>query len=294
LADRLRALPVSEPAPAKLNLFLRVLARRADGFHDIETLIQPVTLADGVRAAHADAGFHLAVTGERFREVPVAGDENLVIRAARALAQDVGEERGASLTLVKRIPVASGLGGGSADAAATLRALDRLWGSGLGTSELQRVAAGVGSDVPALVDGGPVLARGRGDVVEAVRTPRTWWVLLTPGFGVTAGDAYAWWEADATGPGPDPAPLLEALAGGDPAAVAPLLFNDLEAPVMARHPEVAEAGRRLRDAGALAALMCGSGPMVAGLARDGSHAEQLAAGVGGTAVASMAGPGGAA
>lgn len=290
--ERLRALPVSEPAPAKLNLFLRVLRRRDDGFHDIETLVQPVTLADGIRAAHADSGFHLAVAGERSRDVPLAGDQNLVIRAARALASETDETRGAVLTLVKRIPVAAGLGGGSADAAATLRALDRLWGAGLGTEELRRVAAAVGSDVPALVKGGPVLARGRGDAVEPVTAPKTWWVLLPVRFAVTAAEAYAWWDGDGSASGPDPAPLLEALADAEPDRFGPLLFNDLEAPVASRYPAVADAARRLRDAGAVAALMCGSGPTLAGLARDGSHAEQLAAATGGIAVASMARPGG--
>jgi 4-diphosphocytidyl-2-C-methyl-D-erythritol kinase len=277
---------VSEPAPAKLNVFLRVRGRRSDGYHEIETLVQPITLADGVRAAHRDEGFGLTIAGERAPEAPT-GPENLVLRAAEALAEETRESRGANLTLVKRVPVAAGLGGGSADAAATLRALDRLWGYGLPAERLAQVAADVGSDVPALLSGGPVLARGTGEQVEPASVARTWWVLRILGFGVSARDAYGWWDEDGGEKGPDPVPLLEAVTVADPARLGPLLFNDLEGPVTARHPEVDRARESLLAVGALGAVMCGSGPTVAGLARDGRHAEELAAAIGGIAVGSV-------
>jgi 4-diphosphocytidyl-2-C-methyl-D-erythritol kinase len=286
MAEPLRALPVSEPAPAKLNVFLRVRGRRDDGYHQIETLVQPITLADGVRASHRDEGFGLTVAGDLAPDVP-SGSENLVLRAARALAEETRESRGANLTLVKSIPVAAGLGGGSADAAATLRALDRLWGYGLPSELLSRVAADVGSDVPALVSGGPVLVGGRGERLENVTVARTWWVLTILGFGISAGDAYGWWDQDGEETGPDPVPLLEAVTVADPPALGPLLFNDLEGPVTTRHPEVGRAREGLLAAGAVGAVMCGSGPTVAGLARDGRHAEDLAAAVGGIAVGSL-------
>jgi 4-diphosphocytidyl-2-C-methyl-D-erythritol kinase len=284
--EPLRPLPVSEPAPAKLNVFLRVLGTRGDGYHEIETLVQPITLADGVRAAHREDGFGLTIAGERAAEVP-PGSENLVLEAARVLGEETGESRGANLTLVKRIPVAAGLGGGSADAAATLRALDRLWGLGLSHSRLGEIGARVGSDVPALIPGEPAMARGRGELVEPVNVARTWWVLVTEEFGVPAARAYEWWDEDGGATGPDPGPLLDALAGGDAAALGPLLFNDLEGPVSARHPEVARARQVLLEAGAAGALMCGSGPSVAGLARDGRHAEEVARAVGGIAIGSV-------
>ena len=286
MGDPLRPLPVSETAPAKLNVFLRVLGKRDDGYHDLETLVQPITLADGVRAAHRDEGFGLVIAGEWSAEVP-AGPENLVLAAARVLAKETGEARGANLTLVKRVPVAAGLGGGSADAAATLRALDRLWGIGLPPERLSEIGAGVGSDVPALVGGGPVVARGRGERLESVPVGRTWWVLMIQGFGVPVGQAYEWWDEDGGRTGPDPAPLLEAIAVADAARLGPFLFNDLEEPVAARHPEVARARARLLAAGALGAVMCGSGPTVAGLSRDGRHCEELAQAVGGIAVGSV-------
>jgi 4-diphosphocytidyl-2-C-methyl-D-erythritol kinase len=148
----------------------------------------------------------------------------------------------------------------------------------------------VGSDVPALVSGGPVLARGRGERVEPASVARTWWVLRILEFGVPAAQAYGWWDEDGERTGPDPVPLLEAVTVADPARLGPLLFNDLEGPVTARQPEVGRAREALLAAGALGAVMCGSGPTVAGLARDGRHAEELAAAVGGIAVGSVIRP----
>lgn len=289
MAEGPRPIPVSEPAPAKVNLFLRVLGRRDDGFHDIETLILPVTLADGVRAAYREQGFGLAIAGEQAGAVP--GDAaNLVVRAAEALARVTGERRGARLMLAKRIPVAAGLGGGSADAAAALRALDRLWGWGLGTDRLVEVAAEVGSDVPSLVPGLPVLVSGRGERVERVDVPRSWWVLHAPSLEVPAADAYDWWDEDDGGTGPDPGVVIEAAKAGDVEGLANLVFNDLERPVARRHPEVVEATRTLLEAGALGALMCGSGPTVAGLCRDGAHAEQVGTATGGIVVSTITRP----
>lgn len=278
---------VREPAPAKLNLFLRVLGRRDDGYHEIETLILPLTLADGVEAAAAD-GLSAAAAGPYAAGVPT-GEGNLVIRSARALAEACGVEPRARLLIAKNIPVAAGLGGGSTDAAAALRALNEVWGCGLSVEELAEVGAAVGSDVPALVHGRGVLARGRGERVERFDCPRLWWVVM-PREGVGAAEAYARWDkAGATGP--DPGELLDAVAAGDLDAIAGGMFNDLEA---GADTAVEEAKRTLLDAGALAALMCGSGPSVAGLCRDGAHAEEVASsleGVTGIPVASVSGRG---
>jgi 4-diphosphocytidyl-2-C-methyl-D-erythritol kinase len=278
--------PVAEPAPAKVNPFLRVLGRRDDGYHDVETLVQPVTLADGVQAAPVAEGITLTVTGERAEDVPM-GEENLAVVAARALAEKAGGVRAAALLLAKQIFVAAGLGGGSADAAATLRALDRLWGLELGVDGLGPVAASVGSDVPALLPGGPVLARGRGDVVEPVDLPPTWWVLVPFTFGISAEDAFGWWDQDGEGPGPDPAPVLDGLRSGDMLEVGRGLSNDLGPGVVRRYPIVGETIEGLVEEGALGAILCGSGPTVAALVRDGFQAEELAGKAGGYAVGSM-------
>jgi 4-diphosphocytidyl-2-C-methyl-D-erythritol kinase len=278
--------PVSEPAPAKLNPVLRVLGKRDDGYHEIETLIQPITLADGVQAASAPDGLELTVAGERAEDVP-RGEDNIVVRAARALAGARGVRRGARLLLAKRIFVAAGLGGGSADAAATLRVLDRLWGLGMGVEGLAPVAAEIGSDVPALLPGGPVLARGRGEVVEPVNIPPTWWVLVPFTLGIPAADAYRWWDEAGAPSTAELSPLLDALRAGDLAEVGRRLGNDLQPGVVRRHPIVGEAVEGVLEAGALGAVVCGSGPTVAALARDGVHAEEVASKVGGYAVGSM-------
>ena len=276
---------VTEPARAKINPFLRVLRRRDDGFHEIETLILPITLADGVQAVPAE-DLRLTVVGERGGQVP-SGEDNLVLRAVRALQTHVGYTGGAHLLLSKRIPVAAGLGGGSADAAATLRALDRLWGCGLGVQGLIPVATEVGSDVAALLFDGPVIARGRGEIVERIHLPRTWWVLLTSEEGIRTADTYARWDVTGTPGQASVQDLIRQLARGDFEGMGSLLANDLERSVAEHRADVGGAKGKLLAQGALGAVMSGSGPTVAGLARDGAHAEKLATTVGGLVVASV-------
>jgi 4-diphosphocytidyl-2-C-methyl-D-erythritol kinase len=260
-------------ARAKVNPFLRVLGRRPDGYHDLETLVLPVSLSDRLRIhAVADAvefrtlSLSLEIHGEASLVEAVPRDEsNLVLRAAAVLAEAAGVRGFADIDLEKRIPAAAGLGGGSADAAATLRALNDLWECGLEADRLREMASGVGSDVPALLHEGAVVARGRGNVVDPVRVgPLRWGIVLLP-FGVSTGDAFGWWDRDGAPTGPDPEALIRAAGSGDPSGVGPLLFNDLEEPVIRRHPEIGLAKERLKAAGATGAVMCGSGSSVAGL-----------------------------
>jgi len=271
-----RRAAVRRRANAKINVFLRVLRSRDDGYHDIESLVVPVSLADRIAARAAD---ELRVTmkgaDDLARTVPVGG-LNLALVAALALADECEHAGGADVEIDKRIPVAAGLGGGSADAAATLGALNELWGCRLDMEALADIAARVGSDVPAMLAGGPVLVRGRGDVIDPATVDRMWWILRSFDFGVRSPDAYRWWDDDGAPSGPDPAPLLLAATKGDPEMLGPLLFNDLERPVFARHPDLAEAKAALIEAGALGAVMSGSGSSVAGLARDQAHARSLA------------------
>jgi 4-diphosphocytidyl-2-C-methyl-D-erythritol kinase len=260
-------------ARAKVNLFLRVLGRRPDGYHELETLIVPISLADRLEV-HASAGeaesktisFSLDLLGELslIAGVPVDGS-NLVLRAAAALAAEAGVTGVADIELEKRIPVAAGLGGGSADAAAVILALNELWGLRLSDASLQAIASSVGSDVPALLAGGGVLARGRGERIERVEIPGYEWAIVPFPFGVSTAQAFGWWDEDGAAIGPDPEATLAAARSGDPAQLGPLLFNDLEAPVMLRHRAVRDAREALIDAGAAGAVMCGSGPTVAGL-----------------------------
>jgi 4-diphosphocytidyl-2-C-methyl-D-erythritol kinase len=217
--------------------------------------------------------------------------ESRLFQEALALAEARPAGLGAEIVLTKHIPVAAGLGGGSADAAATLIALNELWACGLDDDALQGVGSLVGSDVPAMLAGRPVLAQGRGVKLETVDAPTMWWAIVPFDFPVRTPDAYRWWDEDgAEAPtGPDPANVIEAAAAGDVDALAASMFNDLEAAVFSRHPVVAEAKQTLLDAGAVWAIMCGSGPTVAGLAADEKAAKALAAEVPGAIVASSLG-----
>jgi 4-diphosphocytidyl-2-C-methyl-D-erythritol kinase len=276
----------TEPAFAKLNLFLRVLGRREDGFHDIETLILPVTLVDylAVETGRDDLSLRVTTYGPESTEVP-DGEGNLAFRAAVAIRETTGRADGVGISIDKRIPVAAGLGGGSADAAAVLRVLGEAWS--VPGEDLAEVAAGVGSEVPALLGRGPVIARGRGDAVDPVDVAELSWVLIAQRFGVSAGDAYAWRDQDGRSPGPEPEPVIDAARAADVDALTSLLFNDLERPVAARHPEVIEATRVLLEAGAVGTVMCGSGPTVAGLCRTEAHAREVAGATGGIPVSTI-------
>jgi 4-diphosphocytidyl-2-C-methyl-D-erythritol kinase len=250
------------PAHAKLNVFLRVLERRDDGYHDIETLLLPISLADHVTVERSD---ELTLSLERTAAEGVPTEEtNLALRAARALAAGGDPTLGAHITIEKRIPVAAGLGGGSADAAATLLLLDDLWGTGMGRDGLVRFAAEVGSDVPALLLGEPAYVRGRGEIVEPVLLQTTTWVVKPFAFGVSSTDAYAWWD-EAAATGPDPGALIAAAEAGNDALLGSALFNDLQSPVAAHHPEISETIAAFTEAGARGAVMSGSGPTVVAL-----------------------------
>lgn len=269
----MNAEPIRVSAHAKINLFLRVLRRREDGYHEIQSLVCPISLADEVSVRQADR-LRVQVGGQ----AAALGGLNLALVAALALADGCPDAGGALVEIDKRIPVAGGLGGGSADAAAALRALNDLWGCGVEPEELERIAERIGSDVPAMLRDEPLLMSGRGERLAPVQVATFHWTLVRFGFGVRSPDAYRWWDLDGASSGPEPEPLLAAAASGDAEALGALLFNDLEAPVFSRHPELGSAKDRLIDAGALGALMSGSGSSVLGLARDAAHAAELAAG----------------
>jgi 4-diphosphocytidyl-2-C-methyl-D-erythritol kinase len=270
--------------PAKINLHLGVGAVRADGYHDVATVYHAIALYDEVSARAADT---LALTMDGEGAGDLALDEsNLVIRAARVLAAVTGREPQARLHLRKQIPVAAGLAGGSADAAATLVACDALWGTGLSREDLSRLAAEIGSDVPFLVLGGTALGTGRGETVNPVLAPgNAWhWVIAVAELGLSTPDVYA--ELDrlrAAGLAPPsvgpPSEILAALRQRDPAVLAKTLGNDLEPAAISLRPPLRATLEAGRAAGALAGLVSGSGPTCAFLVRDATHATDLAAAV---------------
>lgn len=284
-----RRLPdrVTARAAAKVNLCLCVGPLREDGFHELQTVFQAVSLHDEVDVARADAP-SLQVSGEGADDVPVDGS-NLALRAVHALAAATGNDPGVAVVLRKGIPVAGGMAGGSADAAATLVACDALWGAGLSKDALAEVGATLGSDVPFSLHGGTALGTGRGEHLTPVLGQGDYaWVLALAEGGLSTPEVYG--ELDrqrATGPvavASDPGAVLTALRTGDPVQLGRALSNDLQDPALALRPAL----RALLDAGtehgALGAVVSGSGPTCAFLCRDDAAAVGLAATLSGLGV----------
>ncbi len=270
--------PVRVRVPAKINLHLHVGPARSDGFHELTTVYHAIGLYDEITARRGDT-LTLTMEGEGTGQLSL-GEDNLVIRAARALADETGHDAHARLHLKKQIPIAAGLAGGSADAAAALVACDQLWGTGLSRDDLAGIAATLGSDIPFLVLGGTALGTGRGELVSPILTGgHAWhWVLAVAEEGLSTPTVYKTFdELGAQSEAGPPDGLLAALRQRDPDVLAAHLANDLQAATLHLRPElqgVLDAGT---DAGALAGLVSGSGPTIVFLAEDARHAALLAA-----------------
>ncbi|WP_018351740.1 4-(cytidine 5'-diphospho)-2-C-methyl-D-erythritol kinase [Longispora albida] len=266
--------------PAKINLHLGCGPLRPDGFHDLTTVYQAISLYDDLHVMRAD-DLTLTIEGEGAAALPV-DEGNLAIRAVQALAAHTGHEPLARLHLTKHIPVAGGLAGGSADAAAALVACDALWGTGLSRDELAKIAADLGSDVPFLILGGTALGTGRGEQVNPVLAGGGWhWVVAVADGGLSTPEVYR--EIDrlrdlgiAPRPAGPPDQLLAALRQHDPAVLAAALVNDLQAAAISLRPQLRNTLRAGKDEGALAALVSGSGPTCLFLAESSEHASLLA------------------
>jgi 4-diphosphocytidyl-2-C-methyl-D-erythritol kinase len=273
--------PVRVRVPSKINLYLGVGALRADGYHELNTVYHAISLFDELTARPGDT---LALTMEGEGAGTLELDEsNLIIRAARALAARTRVPAHARLHLRKTIPLAAGLAGGSADAAATLLACDLLWGTGLSKDELADIGATLGSDIPFLLHGGTALGTGHGEAVSPILArPTTWhWVVALADGGLSTPEVYA--KLDALRESPFPPKelagadeLMSALRQRDPAVLGAALGNDLQPAAIALRPELSAVLDAGRDAGACAGLVSGSGPTCVFLARDAAHAQQLA------------------
>jgi 4-diphosphocytidyl-2-C-methyl-D-erythritol kinase len=282
--------PVTVRVPAKINLHLAVGDLRRDGYHDLTTVFQALSLTDEVVvAATDDPG--VEVTGEGATVVP-SGPDNLAWRAVEALAAHVGRDLGEHRIRVlirKAIPVAGGMAGGSADAAAALVGLAALWKLDIARDELATVAAELGSDVPFMLHGGTALGTGRGERLVPVLTRHTFhWVIALDRGGLRTPDVFG--ELDRLrGEGRSSRtghvePVLEALASGDPRQLALLLGNDLQAAAVSLRPSLRRTLRAGVAAGALAGLVSGSGPTCAFLCTDGESAVRVAAELAGAGV----------
>ncbi|MCA2213845.1 4-(cytidine 5'-diphospho)-2-C-methyl-D-erythritol kinase [Jidongwangia harbinensis] len=276
--------PVRVRVPAKINLHLGVGPLRTDGFHELNTVYHAVSLFDELRASHGDT-LTLTMEGEGAGELAL-DDSNLVIRAARALAAHARVPAYARLHLRKSIPLAGGLAGGSADAAAALLACDALWGTGMPRDELAAIGATLGSDVPFLLHGGTALGTGHGETVSPILArPTTWhWVLAVADGGLSTPEVYRELDRLRDGSWP-PAPLesadslMTALRQRRPEVLGAALGNDLQPAALSLRPQLADVLKAGHAAGAVAGIVSGSGPTCAFLTRDANHAETVAAGL---------------
>jgi len=273
--------------PAKLNLSLAVLARRADGFHEIESLMVPVTLCDTLRVtATEDPGIRLRVRyagrlgdsargGGLAHDVPVDAT-NLVVRAARALADEAGVRRGLDIELVKEIPSGAGLGGGSSDAAAVLLAASRAWGLDWPRERLAAIGGRIGSDVPWFFAGGPAIAGGRGERLEPVAgMPLLAAVIACPAVGLSTAAVYARCVPEPERRG-EAARLATAFAAGRLPDAMALMHNSLERPARDLCPEVGRLLSDLAAAGAVRPLLTGSGSACFAVTRSVAEARRIA------------------
>jgi 4-diphosphocytidyl-2-C-methyl-D-erythritol kinase len=257
-------------AAAKVNLVLEVLDRRADGYHEIATVMQTVDLADRLTLEDSDV-LELAC---QTPGVPT-DVSNLALKAAVALRDAGRVERGVRITLDKRIPVAAGLGGGSSDAAAVLLGLNRLWRLRWPMARLAEVAITLGMDVPFFLRGGVALGTGRGERLRTVTGASLALVLANPGVAVSTAEAYGRVTRAMYTDGAQCDAMIAALGTRRPARVAASLYNGLEAAVTPAHPEIARMRAALLAAGALGARMSGSGPTVFAVARSFEQARQI-------------------
>lgn len=262
-------------APAKVNLFLTVGARRGDGLHEIESVMQAVSLFDSVSLSPSDE-FRISV--DPAGAAP-EDESNLALRAARAFSA-LHERSGVAIEIEKRIPVAAGLGGGSADAAATLVGLNMLLEKRVSKKALEKMGAGLGADVPFCVRGGTAAARGAGENLSALPCPTpVWWVIGISGASLSTADVYEEFDRLGAGHVEDPYDVADALARSDVARLAAALRNDLERAALSLAPQIRSGRDALGAAGALGVILAGSGPTWLGLARDEEHAASVAAAV---------------
>jgi len=258
-------------AAAKVNLTLEVLGKRADGYHEIATVMQAVDLSDRIILDNAD---DLELRSGS-AQVPTDAS-NLAWRAATALKEAAGTRAGVHIELDKRIPVAAGLGGGSTDAAGVLLGLNRLWRLNWPLERLDEVAATLGSDVPFFLRGGAALATGRGEKVESLRARSMALVLVNPRFPASTAEMYGRLTPAMYSDGAATRTLVGFL-GRSAARVAATLYNGMETAAAAVFPQIVQMRAALLAAGALGALMSGSGPTVFGVARSYEQARQIRA-----------------
>lgn len=254
---------IYEKAPAKINLSLDVLRKRDDGYHEVEMIMTMVDLADRIEMQELPRDTIMISSQAGY--IPL-DEKNLAFQAAKLIKDRYDVKRGVYIHLDKKIPVAAGLAGGSSDAAATLRGLNRLWGLGISEAELKALGAELGSDVPFCVSGGTAIARGRGEKLEEIETPPQCWVVLAkPPINVSTSEIYGKLNAKGIERHPSIAGMLDALKRNSFEEMCANLGNVLEEVTLKLYPEVRHVKECMRKLGAEGVLMSGSGPTVFGL-----------------------------
>ncbi|MBO4401996.1 MAG: 4-(cytidine 5'-diphospho)-2-C-methyl-D-erythritol kinase [Selenomonadaceae bacterium] len=271
---------VREFARAKINLTLDILGTRADGFHEVEMIMQALELADALTLEKISRGVELTVTGGE--NIPT-DEKNLAHRAAVEVSKALGKNLGVSISLAKKIPAAAGLGGGSSDAAAVIRGINRLYALNLSVKEMCEIGARVGSDVPFCVTGGTCLAKGRGEILTRLKPLKTFSVILIKPRGeISTAWAYKTYDEKPATVHPPTAEIIQLLDAENYSAAFPKFANVLEPVATEKIPAIATYRKFLQDCGVEVALMSGSGPTVFALA-DAVTAEKVAANFSGDA-----------
>lgn len=246
-------------APAKLNLLLKITGQRIDGYHELVSVLVPVALYDKLKISKLERGLKVYWSG---RELP-KGQNNLVNRAAISFFEKTGIRKGAKITAIKKIPVSSGLGGGSSDAAATLKGLNQLWGDSLSSRDLERLALSLGADVPFFLLQRPSIARGIGEILQPMKSfPSFWYVIVSPSLMVSTAWVYKRIKLQLTNK------EIQSIVNFSKKAIfniPELLSNDLEGVTLGKYPFLCSIKDSLIELGALGALMTGSGPSIFGL-----------------------------
>ncbi len=264
---------VYEKAPAKINLSLDVLRKRSDGYHEVEMVMTMVDLAD--RLEMEELPRDTIIISSQSGYIPL-DEKNLAFQAAKLIKDRYEVKKGVYIHLDKRIPVSAGLAGGSTDAAAALRGLNRLWQLGIPTAELQKLGEELGSDVPFCVLGGTAVARGRGERLEPIGPPPQCWIILVkPPINVSTSDIYGRLRVDAIASNPSTEAVVAAIRNGDFAKLCGSMGNVLEDVTMKLYPEVRHLKESMLRLGADGVLMSGSGPTVFALVQRESKVARI-------------------
>lgn len=264
-------------ANAKINLTLDILGTREDGYHEVAMIMQEISLHDTLSMGKINQGISLTIAIEGQQGTMPADESNLCWQAAAMVQKEYNLQEGVEIHLIKRIPMAAGLAGGSADAAAVLKGMNHLFRLGMTEARLCELGARLGSDIPFCIMGGTMLATGRGEVLTRLPSfPRLSVVLAKPPVGVSTAWAYKTYDAGYDGPHPDNEAMLAAIHEGDAHKAAGLLCNVLEGVTETEHPVIADYKRFMMEHGVMASMMSGSGPTVFGLVREKQQAWHLA------------------